>query len=205
MMSAMSDANCWYVVVNPVSGGGRARRYWPQLRMALDRKRVPYRSTESTAAGVASETVAGALRDGHRHFLALGGDGSFHQLINGLMSQQQLPLTGLLCGVAPVGSGNDWARALGIPADPAQLAAVMSDCRSRYVDLGFVTCTEPGGNGRLTVAFHNGVGARSGGYRPADHVPLPIWSGSHVRCAVLRHHDSRSAPGDSLSSVRALQ
>jgi diacylglycerol kinase family enzyme len=124
----MSDANCWYVVVNPVSGGGRARRYWPQLRMALDRMRVPYRSTESTAAGVASETVAGALQDGHRHFLAVGGDGSFHQLINGLMSQQQPPLPGLLCGVAPVGSGNDWARALAVPTDPAQLATVMSDC-----------------------------------------------------------------------------
>jgi diacylglycerol kinase family enzyme len=127
--------------------------------MALDRMRVPYRSTESTAAGIASETVAGALQDGHRHFLAAGGDGSFHQLINGLMSQQQLPLPGLLCGVAPVGSGNHWARALGVPTGPVQLAAVMSDCRSRYVDLGFATCTEPGGNGQLTVAFHNGAGA----------------------------------------------
>jgi diacylglycerol kinase family enzyme len=159
MMSAMSDVNCWYVVVNPVSGGGRARRYWPRPRMALDRMRVPYRSTESTAAGVTSELVVGALQDGHRHFLALSGDGSFHQLIDGLMTQQRVPLTGLICGVAPVGSGNDWARAFGVPTDPAQLAAVMSDCRSRYVDLGFATCTEPGGNGELTVAFHNGAGA----------------------------------------------
>lgn len=158
-MSAMSDVNCWYVVVNPVSGGGRARRYWPRPRMALDRMRVPYRSTESTAAGVTSELVVGALQDGHRHFLALGGDGSFHQLIDGLMTQQRVPLTGLICGVAPVGSGNDWARAFGVPTDPAQLAAVMSDCRSRYVDRGFATCTEPGGNGQLTVAFHNGAGA----------------------------------------------
>jgi diacylglycerol kinase (ATP) len=153
-MSAMSDSHCWFIVINPASGGGRARRFWRRLRTALDDSQLEYRPADSTAAGSIPELVGTALRDGHRRFLALGGDGTFNQLVNGLASQNDVPLAQCLAGVAALGTGNDWARAMQIPADPERLARQMAHGAGRSVDLG-VAVDATGGR----RYFHNVAGA----------------------------------------------
>lgn len=153
-MTAMVDANGWFIVVNPVSGGGRARRFVPRLRAALDRRRLHHECVTTTAAGDARGLVAQALADGYRRLLALGGDGSFHELVNGLIAQSGVRPAQCLVAVAAHGTGNDWARTLQVPDDPEQLAACMARARGRYVDLGMA---EDARGQRL--AFHNVAGA----------------------------------------------
>lgn len=153
-MTAMVDANSWFIVVNPVSGGGRARRFAPRLRAALDRRQLHHECVTTTAAGDAGGLVAQALADGYRRLLALGGDGSFHELVNGLIAQSGVRPAQCLVAVAAHGTGNDWARTMEVPDDPERLAACMARARGRYVDLGMA---EDARGQRL--AFHNVAGA----------------------------------------------
>lgn len=153
-MSAMSDTHCWFIVINPASGGGGARRYWRRLRTALDSAQLRYRPADSTAAGSIPQLVAAALHDGHRRFLALGGDGTFNELVNGLASQITVPLAQCLACVAALGTGNDWARAMEVPDDPERLALLMARGAGRDVDLGIAVDA----SGRRHY-FHNVAGA----------------------------------------------
>ena len=153
-MSAMVHPDSWFIVVNPVSGGGRASRYAPRLRAALDRRQQPYECVATTATGDANRLVSEALREGHRRLLALGGDGSFHELVNGLVAQSYVPPAQCLVAVAAHGTGNDWARTMQVPDDPGRLAACMARARGRSVDIGMAVDAR----GRR-LAFHNVAGA----------------------------------------------
>lgn len=154
-MAAMPDPSRWFIVVNPVSGGGRARRRWPQLAAALTRRGIAHESVTTSSAGHANRLVQDAARRGHRRLLAVGGDGTFNELVNGLLQQPEVPLDHFLASVAPLGTGNDWARAMQVPDDPDELAAAMARGLGRRVDLGIA---EAGGT-TLRLAFHNVAGA----------------------------------------------
>lgn len=126
----------WYVVINPASGRGRAGRRWPRLAAALSRAGVAFEPALTERPGHAVDLVAEAVRRGFRRVLAVGGDGVLHEALNGLMSQQEVSPDGVCLGAAPLGSGNDWARARGIPADPDGTARVVAAARSAPQDLG---------------------------------------------------------------------
>jgi YegS/Rv2252/BmrU family lipid kinase len=159
MMSVMRESSSWFIVVNPVSGGGRARRRWPLLSAALDRHGIEYESATTAQAGHAVRLARQAITRGHRRLLALGGDGSFNELVNGLFAQREVPLGQLVAAVAPLGTGNDWARALQVPDDPELLAMAMLRGRSRRVDMGVAETAAAAGDAPRRLAFHNNAGA----------------------------------------------
>ena len=159
MMAAMPAAMRWFVIVNPVSGGGRARRRWPQLAAAMERRGLSHESATTTSAGHAIELARQAIEQGYRHLLALGGDGSFNELLNGLLAQTRVPLDRILASVAPLGTGNDWAHAMLVPDDPDELALSMARGASRRVDLGIAEATNGPDGATRQFAFHNNAGA----------------------------------------------
>lgn len=158
-MPVMSEPLRWFIIVNPVSGAGRARRRWPRLAAALDRHGVTHDSAITAGAGHAIQLAQQAIASGHRRLLALGGDGSFNELVNGLLAQDEVPLAELLVSVAPLGTGNDWAHAMQVPDEPERLAAAMAIGRSRRVDLGIAETTATAGVAARRQAFHNVAGA----------------------------------------------
>ena len=79
-----------------------------------------------------------ALRAGHRHIAALGGDGTANEVINGLASQEAVPLADVSIGMVPVGTGNDWARSLGLPRRPADLVEILATGHTIACDLGHI-------------------------------------------------------------------
>jgi diacylglycerol kinase (ATP) len=132
----MPGPSRWYVVVNPASGRGRAARHWPRLAAALCRAGVSFEPAVTREAGDAAGLVADAVRSGFRRVLAVGGDGVLHEALNGLMSQREVQPGEVCLGAAPLGSGNDWARARGIPADPEAAAQVVAAGRTAWQDVG---------------------------------------------------------------------
>jgi diacylglycerol kinase (ATP) len=140
----MPGPSRWYVVVNPASGGGRAARQWPRLADALARAGVSFEPVVTRKAGDAAGLVADAVRAGFRHVLAVGGDGVLHEALNGLMSQRDVPPVEVCLGAAPLGSGNDWARARGIPSEPGRAAAIVAACRTTRQDAGRIDFPDTG-------------------------------------------------------------
>lgn len=120
------------LIVNPAAGGGRALRVLPAaeralrdagLRVRIEHTRdIAHARALAAAAGAAGEVAA-----------ALGGDGLVGAVADGLRTAGQG--SGLLA-IVPGGRGNDFARALGIPRDPAAAAALIADGRERPIDLG---------------------------------------------------------------------
>ena len=153
MMATVIDPDCWFIVVNPASGGGRAARFQPRLAAALERTGLPYRRVESAAPGDAARQFARAADEGCRRLLAVGGDGTFNELVNGLLASG-VPSCDCLVAAAAGGTGNDWSRAMQIPEDADRLVSCMARGRSRAADIG-IARDESG----RQVAFHNVAGA----------------------------------------------
>lgn len=122
------------LLVNPHAGGGRGLRTGRSVATELRRRGVGVTwlvgDDVASARGLAREAVAG----GCGALVACGGDGTVH------VALQAIALTGVPLGVIPCGTGNDLARALGVPLDDL-FGAVHLLCAAapRPVDLGLVT------------------------------------------------------------------
>ena len=99
--------------INPIAGRGRAAARLPDIVAALAQSGVQADVRESTAVGDLESRVRAAAEAGEPRVIVAGGDGSMHEATNGLMNAGRRSALGLV----PVGTGNDFARAAGIPAD----------------------------------------------------------------------------------------
>lgn len=118
------------VVTNPAAGGGRARRWLPRLRQALDREGVAYDVRWTRAAGEVRELAAEAVAEGVTHVVAAGGDGTVSGCADAVAGRDAVLV------VAPNGGGNDFARELGATRDPGAVAAAAARGGERAVDAG---------------------------------------------------------------------
>ena len=123
-------------VINPLSGNGKGASVWAQVRSVLIDKGIEHVYAVSTQPG---ETAALAARLVGQHSLssliAVGGDGTVHEVACGLWGgQPQGPECSL--GLIPAGTGNDFAKAHGIPLEPEEaLAFILSGIQHRALDL----------------------------------------------------------------------
>lgn len=126
----------WFVVVNPAAGAGRGARGWPALARELARHHVEYDTAATNAPGHATLLARDAVQRGFRRVLAVGGDGVLHEVVNGVMQQDAVPPPAVAIGALPLGSGNDWARGQGIPADVDGMAHAVATGRLATHDIG---------------------------------------------------------------------
>ncbi|MBS0375389.1 MAG: diacylglycerol kinase family lipid kinase [Proteobacteria bacterium] len=127
-------------IVNPAAGGGRAQRRWTQLARALEAAGVAFEQVTTHRAGEATELARAGLAAGPRTLLAVGGDGTLHEVLNGALGGARRPRL----AVAPFGTGNDWAREMAAPREPAAFARMLAAGRVRAVDAGRIDYREAG-------------------------------------------------------------
>lgn len=123
-------------VVNPVAGRGRTLRLWPRVRANLVAAGWSVEEVRSEGPGHAVHLAAQVERSGVQVVLAVGGDGTTHEVSNGLAKENALQAVSL--GVVPLGTANDFATSLGIPRDVEGATQVLLRGRVRPVDLGRV-------------------------------------------------------------------
>lgn len=123
-----------HLILNPAAGGGRARRVESVIRRALDttdHSDVELALTEHP--GHAERLAAEAAESGYARVVAVGGDGTVNEVVNGLLRSPGPPPL----GVVPVGTGNDFARTLGLPKSTADaLELALAGTSTRSVDAG---------------------------------------------------------------------
>ena len=117
------------VLVNPASGRGHAVRAKPLVESYFSTRGCAARFVESSSAEDIREKAAHAASDGYRRIVALGGDGTFHYVIEGVRGSEAA------VGFLPAGSGNDLAQSLGIPPDPLRAAEALLRSEPRPMDL----------------------------------------------------------------------
>ena len=114
--------NDWKVIVSRLSGGGKAALAWAKVSELLRAKGITYSEVFTEYHYHAIELTREALREGYRRILTLGGDGAIHEILNGVMSQNEVPTSEVTIAMIPVGSGNDWPRYHHIPLNNIEQA-----------------------------------------------------------------------------------
>lgn len=124
------------VIVNPKAGRGRGSR---EIRTALENAQMDAVVSTTDGRGHAIALASSAREQGFDLVVAAGGDGTVHEVVNGLLADGPGPDTPVL-GVVPLGSGCDYAKTFDIPNDVgAAVSRLASDAPVRMVDVGEVT------------------------------------------------------------------
>lgn len=105
----------WYILVNSTSGKGHNRELWRKVRLELSRLGIEHEGYYSRKITSFQKQLHKQIDAGTRHFIAVGGDGSIHHLIEGLYKHPSVPLSEFTVACIPVGSGNDWSRTYHFP------------------------------------------------------------------------------------------
>lgn len=105
----------WKVIISKLSGGGKAGQAWARVSQLLKERGVAFSEAFTEYQSHAIELTKEALRAGYRKILTLGGDGAIHEILNGVMTQTEVPSQEVTIAMIPVGSGNDWPRYHKIP------------------------------------------------------------------------------------------
>jgi diacylglycerol kinase (ATP) len=130
------------LIANPVAGADEAQDRAAHLRDRLS-DTYDVRIVLTAGAGDAHRAAAEAARDGCEYLFVAGGDGTLNEAVNGLGSVQGA-LERIAVGIIPLGTGNDFATAIGIPSDADEAVAALMAGTPHPVDVGDV-------NGRLFV------------------------------------------------------
>lgn len=108
----------WYAVVNPHAGSGKTVSEWPRAEQLLQANGIDYEYKTTWRKCHASEIAFEACGHGYRRFLAVGGDGTVHEVLDGIaryVESSDLSLSDFTLAVIPIGSGNDWIKTLRVP------------------------------------------------------------------------------------------
>ena len=123
------------VLVNAQAGGGRAGARWPALARELSRVGLAFEPAFTQSPGDAMRLAAEAARAG-RPVVAVGGDGTINETVNGLMAGHVAGTPPPTLGVIPTGTAQDFARSAGIPLGPRAAIALLARAAPRPIDVG---------------------------------------------------------------------
>ena len=130
------------LIANPNAGRGTVSKALPRVESVLRNKNLAYRIVRTTHPGHATEAARQALSDGERYLVAVGGDGTVHEVVNGMVRDGGPVAADAVLGVVAAGSGCDFVRSFGLPGDAAQAAERLTGDRVRTIDVGTVTCAD---------------------------------------------------------------
>lgn len=132
----------WVMLIcNPVSGSKRGPAILQRVRQTLDASGVPYATEITRGRGDAIRLARSAVLAGCGAVVAIGGDGTLFEVVNGVMDPLNVgaPLhEGVAVGLVQAGRGSDFGRSAGIPSDIDSACQRLLSARTETIDLGYV-------------------------------------------------------------------
>lgn len=171
----------WFVVVNPASGRPDGGAGWRAIESALRDAGVDFDVVHTEHPGHGADLAGAALTRGRRHIAVAGGDGSVNEVLHGVMDAGLTDTREVTLAVMPTGTGNDWARTLGITRRPADIAGTIAGGRTMLHDVGTIDLP---GRSPARRWFINVAGAGYDAY-VTQRVPRPVPSAfTYLRIAL---------------------
>lgn len=167
------------VILNPAAGAGRTARLWPSLADLFRHAGLAIDVATTSARGHAVEIARRAAADGWPLVVAVGGDGTVNEVVNGLADAAAPPAL----GVVATGRGRDVCPNLGVERDPRRAIARLATGQTSTVDLGLVEW-DGGRRWFVTAAgagFDAEVARRAQGRRERGTLPYVIGIAGAVR------------------------
>ncbi len=128
-------------IVNPASANGKTGRHWPKLWNTIGQHwpgKPDYRLTE--APGHATTLTRQALSEGITTIIAVGGDGTLNEVVNGFLADDKPVRPEAVLGMLELGTGGDFARTLGMPREAVAAVEWLLQATPTPTDVGKATC-----------------------------------------------------------------
>ncbi|MFK2819076.1 diacylglycerol kinase family protein [Flavobacteriaceae sp. LMIT009] len=151
----------WFVIINPTSGNGKAKKLWPKIKSLLELNDFSFEFAFTESAEHNVKLVYNSVNQGFKNFICVGGDGTIHNTVNGIITQNRFESKELSLGVIPVGTGNDWIKTHNIPRDVEQAILTIKNGETALQDVGKIEFLSVQ---RDPVFFNNLAGVGFDGY-----------------------------------------
>ena len=154
----------WLVVVNVFAASKKAGSVWKKAAVMLEDAGVRYKAMFTGGKDNAIAISRKASAKGYRKFIAVGGDGTVHDVLNGISehvhSSEDSLISDYTLGVLPVGSGNDWVKSTGVPKDIRGAVEVIASGHTGLQDVVRVEILDPSSSDSdpLSVSYMANVG-----------------------------------------------
>ena len=132
------------VILNPWAGRGAAGERRAELEALLQQAGLDFELLTTHARGGATELAWQAIEHGTQRIVAVGGDGTINEIVNGIKGAEQSTARRASLGIIPLGTGSDFVKVLDgfTPNDIAGAVRRIAAGRTRSVDLGRITVGE---------------------------------------------------------------
>lgn len=157
----MKASNDWYVIINPTSGNGASQKKWPEIQKLLGQYEFDFDFAFSEFKNHSVQLAQDAINTGFRKIISVGGDGTLHNIINGIMGQSHVQSSEIVLGVIPIGTGNDWVRTYAIPNQVERAIQIIKNGLIKTQDLGKIDFLSAV---KTPVYFNNLAGMGFDGY-----------------------------------------
>ena len=140
-------------IVNPVAGNGKSEQRWGAIDKVLRREGFQYDVEITRHSGHASQIARAALQKGYDRIVAVGGDGTLNEVVNGLFTDEGEVINssaGLL--LIPVGTGSDFARMFDIDSSLGCVLKLMSLKEAKKCDV--IRASFYGHNGQKALRYY---------------------------------------------------
>ena len=132
------------LICNARSGRGGVARALPEVEQHLKERKLEYELRHTEGPGHATELAREALRSGIRFLVAVGGDGTVHEVVNGMIENDAPVDPSSVLGVVAAGTGSDFIKTFGIRSIPSAAVAHLDGEHSFKIDIGKVTYQQNG-------------------------------------------------------------
>ena len=151
----------WFVIINPTSGNGSAKKKWGKIERLLKQHEFNFDFAFTEYEKHSSKLVQEAIKKDITNIISIGGDGTLHNIVNGIMSQNILPSNFVNVGVIPIGTGNDWIKTHKIPKNIKAALNIIKSGNIMHQDLGEIDFKN---SNKPSVFFNNAAGVGFDGY-----------------------------------------
>jgi len=163
------------LVFNPAAGRGRSKGALAEVESQLRRRNLDYELETTSGPNDATAIARRRLEAGTTLVVAVGGDGTLNEVINGMIEGDAGIVPGATVGVVPAGRASDFTRTFGIPKLPAHAAAHLDGPGSFPIDIGKITLRD--GGVPVTRYFANVAEAGMGAAVARRVHGMPAWLG----------------------------
>ncbi len=152
----ISNSEIWFCIFNPTAGKIDHHEALGEIKKEFQKNDLAFEIYITKSKGDATEVVRKNISFGYRRFVAIGGDGTIHEVVNGIMTQTIVPSQEISFATIPVGTGNDWAKHHKIPSDIISSVALIKRNITSYQDIGKAIFHRK--NEEITEYFNNVAG-----------------------------------------------
>lgn len=157
----MANSSKWFVIINPTSGNGSSRQKWPKIVSLLKANNFNYDFAFTRHENHSAELVQEAIEKGNLNIICVGGDGTLHNIVNGIMNQRKVLANEITVGMIPIGTGNDWIKTHEIPNDIEKAVQIIKKGNKIQQDIGKIEFLDQDKN---PVYFNNLAGVGFDGF-----------------------------------------